>query len=159
MDDIFYIVSSCLIIAIIVVMSIYFTNVFTPMLSALSPNNTLEHNVTMTAITNTKTTLTQTFDSGFAIVFVLMFASSMILGLLLPTNPVFFLPFIFILAILMVITAIVSNMWEAYIGDAAFASAAAELVYIPFMMANLPAIVAIMGFALASVVYISYKRG
>lgn len=159
MDDIFYIVSSCLVIAVIVVVAIMFSNITSPMLLALSPNNTVEYNVTQTAITNTKTTLTQTFDSGFAVVFVLMFASSMILGTLLPTNPIFYLPFLFIMSILVVITAIVSNMWEAMIGNASFATAAAELTYIPFMMANLPIIVTAMGFALATVIYVSYKRG
>lgn len=159
MDDLFYITSTLLVMALTIVMGMYMLNNFTPKLLALSPENSTDYNSTSTLMTNVKATFTQTYDSSFAVVFVLMVASSMILSSLIPTNPIFALPFIFIMSILVVITAITSNLWSAFATDPLMASTVAEFVFIPFVMDNLPLLTVLLGFTLGSIIYVSWKRG
>jgi hypothetical protein len=159
MNDLLYIVITLLGLAVIVILGNMLLTAVSPTLLLMSANNTAEHNVTQSTINAADDTLTNTFDSGFLIVFVLMVVSSMILGSLLPTNPIFFIPFIFVMVLLVSITAIVSNLWDSFATTSAMAPTVARYVFIPFVMNNMPWLIAGLGFMLSIVIYVSYKRG
>jgi hypothetical protein len=158
MDDLFYIVSTVFVLAVTIVIGTMFLDIASPYLTSLSVNNSADYNVTSVTISRASDTFTETYDSGFAVLFVLMIAASMILGSLLPTNPLFFIPFIFVMALLVTVTSITSNLWESFITDPLTASTASKFTFIPFIMSNLPFLVTGLGFALAIIVYVSYKR-
>lgn len=101
-----------------------------------------------------QTTLDTTLDSGFLILFVGLFSGAMVLGHLLPTRPIFFVPFIFILMFLVTIVALVSNMYNAWITDPTIAGyIAGKFIFMTFVMENLPFLTAGLGILLAIIIY------
>lgn len=104
-------------------------------------------------VTATQDAFITYYDIGFLIMFVSAFSGMLILGRMLPTHPIFLIPFCFILLFLVIFTGIVSNWWDAFSTSPQISAYAALFTYIPFVMANLPIMAFIMSIVLAAVVY------
>ena len=107
-----------------------------------------------------ETTISSTLDTAFIIIFISLMSGAMIVGHLLPTRPIFFIPFIFLLLFLVVLIAQVSNFYNEWYTNPTIASyVSGEFVYIPLIMNNLPLLTAGLSIVLAIVVYTGVQKG
>ena len=90
--------------------------------------------------------LTSTLDVGFILITIGLTAGAMITGHMMPTRPVFFVPFMVILMLMVSLTAQISNVWYEYTQHATIQSyIAGQFTYIPIIMENLAMYIAIIG--------------
>jgi hypothetical protein len=98
--------------------------------------------------------LTQTLDIGFILITIGLTAGAMITGHMLPTRPVFFVPFMIILMLMVAMTAQVSNIWYEYTQNTTIQGyISGQFVYIPIIMENLAMYIAIIGTLVGVAVY------
>jgi hypothetical protein len=104
-------------------------------------------------VTQTELAFSTYYDVGFLILFVVSFSSMMILGRLLPTHPIFLIPFAFVLLFLIFFVAQVSNWFYEFSTSPELAVYIASFVYIPFVMNNLPILTFVMSLLVGAIVY------
>lgn len=85
------------------------------------------------------------FDKLFLVVFVGLALSCFVGATMLNTHPVIFVISIFLLAGMVFLSAVLSNVYEDTANDAQLANQADDFVIIPFLFENYPKIAAIFG--------------
>lgn len=146
-QDVFYTVVELFAVAIIVVLCyivvVNFGN--NPQIQKFSGVNE--------TITKTEAAFTGPTDSGFLIVFIMATVSIMILGRLMPTHPVFIVPFIFVVLLLVLFTAQISNWWDEFATNPEISPYISNFVYIPWTMNNLPIITFFIALLTGIIIY------
>lgn len=105
-----------------------------------------------------QTSLDTSMDSGFIILFISLYAGALMLSHLVPSRPLFFVPFIIVLLFLAVFTAQVSNIWHEFTIHPSISPVMSNFVYIPHILNNLPIYTVGMGVLLAIVLFMSIPR-
>ncbi len=150
MRDVWFIVSVVFILAISALFAWRFLDEFAnaPTLLAIP-----EVATTFSPMVKAQTSLTTTFDTLFILLFVGMYLGAMYLGHLLPTRPIYFVPFTIVLLFLLIMTAQVSNIWYEISTHTELSNARSQFFFIPLIMDGLPYYATIMAFILAIVIY------
>lgn len=105
------------------------------------------------SVQDVETAFTTYYDVGFLVIFVVSILSMMILGRLLPTHPVFAIPFVIVLLFIVIFTAQVSNWYYEFQSNPTIAPYIAQFTYIPFVMNNLPLLTFILTILIGVIVY------
>lgn len=110
------------------------------------------------SFTSAQSSIDTTLDQGFIILFFSMVAGAMVLGHLIPTRPIFFVPFIIILIFLVIMVVIVSNIWYEFTQHPTINPYMSNFTYIPHVMNNLPFYTVGIAIILSIIVYSSVPK-
>ena len=144
--DLFFIIPLIFVIAIIVILSAYTLDVFDQHFDKERPE------AFNTTITNTKTAL-GTFDYMYVFILVGLSAAVMVGAFLVRTHPIFFIFSFFMLAILIIVSAVFSDIFGQIIQTSTLVSTANQYPLIVLTMKYLPKVVLGIGTLLAIVLY------
>jgi hypothetical protein len=93
------------------------------------------------------------YDGLFLVIFVGLYVGSLILAYNVDINPIFFFLSLFIMGIIVVITAVLGNAWYKYANMTELSSYIDDFTIIPYVMGNYVKILVVMAFGLAGVMY------
>lgn len=103
------------------------------------------------------TTVDSIFDHTINYVYLAVFfgllISLIVTAFLTPTHPIFYLFAILIFIGLMLVSVVMSNMYEAITADATFTSAVTAMPIMDYIMLHLPLIAIVIGIIAAIIVY------
>lgn len=147
MDDLLYIVTSFFILAVCSVFAYMFITQFSEVAifqQTLLVNETFD---------SAQTTYTSTLDTAFLILFVISIAGAMILGHLIPSRPIWFIPFIFTLMFMTIMVGMISNIYYEFRTTSSVSTYANAFPFITHLMDNLPFYFTGLSILLAVVIY------
>lgn len=101
---------------------------------------------------------TGTFDNMFLVLVVGLGVSALVMASLVRFHPVFFVFFILVMAIMLFMCGVFSNIYLEMANDPDMSTEADQLTYITFVMGKLPFIVGVLGTLLAIVMYKSWQN-
>ena len=93
------------------------------------------------------------FDGVFLTMFVGLYIGSLILAYNIDVSPLFFFLSLFIMGVIVVITAVLGNSYYAFSQNAGLINYADDFTFIPFILNNYVAVFVVMMFGLAGVMY------
>lgn len=109
------------------------------------------------AFQKTNNTFPGALNTGFLVLMVGLAVTSLVLASLVRVHPVFFIFYIIILALLIVFSAIFSNVYQEMAANSGFSAEADRLNIISIFMQGLPIFVGVFGVLLAIVMYKNYR--
>ena len=154
LDDLIYIVGVLGVFALMLLISGSIVSSFNTQAQA-TPGITADATLAVQQIDNL---YDSTLDQSFLYLAIGLAIIALIFAALIAVHPVFFVFYLIFLAVVIIISGVLSNIYQMAAQQPDLAPIASRLVITSHMMQYLPFITGIIGFAIAFMMYKSYKE-
>ena len=142
--------------SIVFIFAFYLNSVIATNMSPAMENVTVGSSVGMTAVTGI---FTGTINYVYLAAVMALVISLCITAFMTPTHPIFYLFSIIIFIALMIVSVIMSNVYDSVSGISELATAKATLTIVDYIMSNLPLISIAIGVLLAVILFSRSGQG
>lgn len=132
-------------------------NVFDDLHSSITSDGDLS-NESMVVLDDLHDRAPETFDSAFAVFFVLMWIVSLVMAYYSDSYPVLFFVTLFLVIVCIAVAALLANSFNDVMSDSDLAGASAQFPITNFIVDNLPIVILVIGLSYGLVLYGHSKR-